>query len=40
VPGVPDIVGGGGGGAFATSIPNAGSEALSEPLLTLMMIPG
>jgi hypothetical protein len=32
--------GGGGGGALATSIVNAGNAALSEPLLTLITMPG
>ena len=40
VSGVPEMTGGGGGGVFATVIENAGSEALPDPSLTLMTIPG
>jgi len=34
------MTGGGGGAAFATVIENAGSDALDDPSLTLITIPG
>jgi hypothetical protein len=34
------MTGGGGGAAFATVIENAGSDALDDPSLALITIPG
>jgi hypothetical protein len=40
VSGVPEMVGGGGGALFATVMAKVGSDALLDPSLTLITIPG